>query len=428
LTPACNLHEGPLVNVTRLFLEKRSSAALIHEKSAHSSVSRTWDQLHDNVARLVRSLNELGIRAGDRILIVGTSRVEVIECILAAFNLGAAAMPVAPAVGRATLASIARNMKPACCIFEDAADTDALESLSAAVPLIIHLDDAPELGPRGHSYRRLVERPEAGLEFRSFPDEHPALVIHSSGSTGTPKVIVLTHGALVRYFEHHDLVWRQYTDAPDSLGPSSGALVTGLPVTHLAGLSICLQALLNGRHSYLLGAFTPLSYLKLIERSRSPCPLLVPSMYRALLNEAYLQQMDRSALRCCILIGEPCPMELLRRIEAAFGVPAVLAYSMTECLSGIGHSRRQIFAQTIKPGSCGRQLFGELALRDEKGTLREDFGELWIRNETVHPCYLDPAMNEARLRGGWFRTGAVASMTGSSATGRTSTRWRWSCC
>jgi acyl-CoA synthetase (AMP-forming)/AMP-acid ligase II len=28
-----------------------------------------------------------------------------------------------------------------------------------------------------------------------------------------------------------------------------------------------------------------------------------------------------------------------------------------------------------------------------------------VRNATVHACYLDPGLNEERLRGGWFRTG-----------------------
>jgi acyl-CoA synthetase (AMP-forming)/AMP-acid ligase II len=59
----------------------------------------------------------------------------------------------------------------------------------------------------------------------------------------------------------------------------------------------------------------------------------------------------------------------------------------------------------VKRGSCGRQLFGEVSLRDSEGREHPGSGELWVRNATVHPCYLDATLNEEKFRDGWFRTG-----------------------
>jgi acyl-CoA synthetase (AMP-forming)/AMP-acid ligase II len=393
------------LNAARLFLGQPSGAMLTHVESARAEITRTWEELHRNVAGLSTSLLDLGIRPGDRLLILSNSRVEVIECILAAFSMGATAMPVGPTLGRTTLQAIVRRTAPACCVLEDVPDPEVLRALNDAKCVTVSLKGAQDAAASyWHTYRELIERGGRSLALPSFADEHPALIIHSSGSSGAPKVVVMSHGALVRYFECHNSLWNQYADSSDSLVATS-AMVTGLPLHHLAGISTCLQGLLNGRSSYLMSFFLPHAYLKLLEKTRCASMLLVPSLYRSLLSEPYLRQMDRSALRCCILGGEPCSLELIRRIEAAFGVAAVMIYSMTECLSGIGHSRREIFENTIKHGSCGRQLFGELNLRDADGTVREDFGELWVRNATVHRCYLDPALNEARLRGGWFRTG-----------------------
>jgi fatty-acyl-CoA synthase len=290
-------------------------------------------------------------------------------------------------------------------LFEDVPEPDVWDALDENACVTVSLREAGDVPAScQRTNRDLIGRGNGDLMLPSFADEHPALIIHSSGSAGTPKAVVLTHGSLVRFFEYHSTIWAQYADASDSL-VATGALVTGLPLNHLAGLATCLQALLNGRQSYVMSFFVPHLYLQVIEKARSTTIVLVPSLYRSLLNEPYLERMDRSALRCCILGGEPCPLELLRRIEAAFGVPAVMVYSLTECLSGIGHSRRELLEHNVKPGSSGRQQFGEVSLRHTDGSVREDFGELWVRNGTVHPCYLEPEMNDARLRGGWFRTG-----------------------
>jgi acyl-coenzyme A synthetase/AMP-(fatty) acid ligase len=115
--------------------------------------------------------------------------------------------------------------------------------------------------------------------------------------------------------------------------------------------------------------------------------------------------MDKSALRFCVTGGEPCSEALAEEIEESFGVPLVTAYSMTECLSGIGHSRRELFARDVKRSSCGRQLFGEVKLCDRDGVEQPLEGELWVRNATVHRCYLQPHLNESRFHQGWYRTG-----------------------
>src|SRR4029077_3993448 len=199
------------------------------------------------------------------------------------------------------------------------------------------------------------------MSFPDYADEQPALIVHGSGSSGALKAVVMTHGALLRFFEYYDLIWSQYSEEPDRLRATS-PILTGLPLSHLAGLATCLYGLMSGRRIYLLRYFVPESYLKLVEEIRCSSILLVPSLYRRLLNEPYLRTMDKSALRFCISGGEHCPPELVERIEAELGVPLVRGYSMTECLSGIGHSRRELFSRRIQRGSCGKQLFGELKL------------------------------------------------------------------
>lgn len=393
------------MNVTRLFLGESSGATLTHVLSTSCELTRTWQELRERVASLGRGFLALGVRRGDRILIVCTSRVEVIECVLSAFSIGAVAMPVSPLMGGAGIASIVGRMRPSCCVFEGHLEQEIEQALHEHSAAMVALEAGPNAERSGYrDFEQLATGHRGPLELASLEDAHPALAIHSSGSSGVPKVVVLSHGALLRFYEYHDLVWRQYADAPDSLIATT-PMVNALPFNHLAGISICLQCLMTGRSSYFTNFFLPDAYLKLLERTRCPFVLLVPSMYRSVLDEPLLRSVDLSSVRCCIIGGEPCSADLLDRIGKAFGAPVATAYSMTECLSGIGHSRKDIFERRIKPGSCGRQLFGEVTLRDENGAIQQHFGELWVRNATVHRCYLDPAMNDERLQAGWYRTG-----------------------
>jgi long-chain acyl-CoA synthetase len=393
------------LNVAHLFLGEASAATVTQVRGARFEMTRTSEELRNNVANFTASLRELGIRSGDRILILSHSRIEVIECILASFCMGAAAMPISPLMGRAAVQTAVQRLKPTCCVFEDPPEQDILSALAEISCAMVSLKDADGTSSHWYKYRELLEG-SCRLEIASLADEHPALLIHTSGSSGVSKVVAKGHGALVRYFEHHSFLWSQYSDSSDSIiGPS--VMVTTLPLNHLGGLSHCLQGILNGGRSYLMSSFLPQTYLRLIEKTRCTFMMLTPSFYRSLMKEPFLHEMDRSALRCCMLGGEPSSLELIRRVEDAFGVPALAVYAMTECLSGIGHNRQDLFARRIKPGSCGRLLLGELSLRDADGVAQENSGELWVRNATVHDCYLDPEMNQARLRSGWFRTGDV---------------------
>jgi len=386
-------------------MDTRGGGTLTHLVSGTLRVSRTSQAIRTNVAAIGAALIERGVRPRDSVLIISGSRVEAAESVLAAFNIGAVAVPVSPLIGLAHLQSIVRQMQPRCCMVEDPPEASVITALAECGCAIIYFKSrAGALARDWTLYGDIIGREAIDLTFPEYEDEHPALTVHGSGSSGRLKSIVMSHGALLRFFEYCNLVWSQYLDGPD-LRWRPSPMVTGMPLTHLGGLALCLQGLMNGRATYLMSFFLPDVYLRLIEEVRCPTILLVPSLYRSLLKERYLQQMDKSALEFCICGGEPCPDDLAARIESAFGVPVITAYGMSECLSGLGHRRHDLFSGRVKRGSCGKQLFGEISLRDAQGREHPDSGELWVRNPTVHRCYTDDSLNEARFSGGWYRSG-----------------------
>lgn len=392
------------MNIAKLVL-RASHAELTHIGSSSTRISRTADELRGNISDLSESLLELGLRPRDSLLVVGGGRVEIAESILAALNVGVVVVPLSPLLGPTYLNGIIARMRPKCCIIEDLPEGSLQHALSQFGTITIAIKATAESAALGYRpYRDLVGRHQARAVFREHAAQDPALILHGSGSSGALKTIVMSHERLLTFLEYNRLVFAQYSDGQDPF-TSNSAMVSSLPLTHLAGLGNTLTSLINGQRTFILSSFVPETYLKLIEETRCAHILLVPSLYRSLLKEPYLKRMDRSALRFCIIGGEPCSLEVLGELAQAFGVPFVTAYGMTECLSGIAHVRRDLYSGRIKPAGCGKQLFGEISLRDPEGHEHSDSGELWVRNATVAQCYLETGLNEQRFSNGWFRTG-----------------------
>ncbi|MGH8259707.1 MAG: AMP-binding protein, partial [Steroidobacteraceae bacterium] len=311
-------------------------------------------------------------------------------------------VPLAPLLGTSAIAAVIAQMRPRCCIFDEALRPEIESALARSGSTLIALR-AQGRPPGALLYHDvLASRSTAALP-REVADGHPALIVHTSGSEGRPKAITMSHGELRVFIEHNALLYEQFIE-PDTAPEAAGPYVLVLPPSHLGGLGICLQGSFAARRICMLSYFVPETFLKLIEQQRVSLVSLVPSMYRSLLQDPYLQRADLTSLRFCITLGEPCSAELARQIETGLGATVVSAYGMTECLSGLGHKSADLFNGGVKHGSCGTHCFGEIKLLDENGNPHPDFGEMWVRNPTVHRCYPDPTLDSSRFRDGWFRT------------------------
>ncbi len=389
------------MNVIDLFAFGDDGEALTLASSA-GDATRSFRRLGENVGSLCVELRRRGVGPGHRILVLSGTRIETVEFILAAFGLGAVVVPISPLLGARAIETIARRSNPVCCVFDEPLALEIETALRASCSLFVSLTrDGRATSGECCAYEDLVEEP-CLPEPAPVADESPCLVTYSSGSQGEPKGVELTHGSLRTFLEHYALLRSQF-----SCGTADGAVVTVLPLSHLGGLSICLHGLLTGCTTQLMSHFLPKTYLQMIARARSSLTMLVPSMYRALLKEQCLRELDFSALRFCMTLGEPCPDELAAQIEASFGATTVSAYGLTECLTGIGHARENLWRGGVKRGSCGTVIFGLVKLLDEHGNDHAELGELWVKNPTVRSCYLDPRLNADRLMDGWFRTGDV---------------------
>lgn len=168
----------------------------------------TWAQVYESTLRCAAGLQQLGLRAGEGVLVLGDNRPNLYIGMLAVAALGAHPMPVYPDATPDEVLHVLANAPARFALAEDQEQVDKaldLRERGAGLEHIVH--DNPRgltryQQPGLLAWSALQEQggqrlgSEAGLRERLRDHAQPddaAVFIHSSGTTGRPKGVALTH-------------------------------------------------------------------------------------------------------------------------------------------------------------------------------------------------------------------------------------------
>lgn len=192
--------------------------ALIFKGEAMNEPSNiTYRELHDQVARLAKSLRELGVTVGDRVAGFMPNMIETVVAMLAATSIGAIWSSCSPDFGIKGVFDRFGQIQPKVLFTANGYSYngkthDSLERVAAIlkeipslerVVVVPYTENRPDISqvPKAIHYQDFLS-PEAGLqiEFAQLPFDHPVYIMYSSGTTGVPKCIV--HGAGGTLIQH----------------------------------------------------------------------------------------------------------------------------------------------------------------------------------------------------------------------------------
>jgi acyl-CoA synthetase (AMP-forming)/AMP-acid ligase II len=341
--------------------------------------SVTYRQLDARVNRLGHALVGLGLRPGDRLLLMLGDRREHLEALFACAKVGVVAACVdhrwrADEVGHAVAL-----YEPRAVLFEEATRASA-----------------PALGGPCLSLERDYEKVLAAASpaeaLRPIEADAPFCIGSTSGTSGLPKGIVLAH---------RSLLWRMPIYAFDfGIGPAD----TWLSITPLAqggGRAFAMAHLIRGGTVLIEPDFEPGRALATIARERVTTCFMVPTMFRRVLESPALAGTDLSSLRCLITSGAPLPPATRLGVLERITPNLYQFYSSTE--SG-GITVLPPWFQATKGDSVGVGVFGKEMRLDEDG-------EVLSRGPAVMLEYFrNPDATAAAFDGDWFRTGDLGRL------------------
>jgi len=213
--PGAKWFEGARLNFAENLLRYRDDhVAFIFRGENLKSGTMTYEELYDSVARVARSLRDMGIKPGDRVAAYMPNLMETVIAMLASTSVGAVWSSCATDLGAQAVLDRIGQIEPRVLFTVDGYfyKGKSFDSLSNAreitegipsiekVVVIRYTESDTDIGEiRGSVYYDEFISKEANLEmsFEQLSFSHPVVVMFSSGTTGKPKCIVQSAGGIL---------------------------------------------------------------------------------------------------------------------------------------------------------------------------------------------------------------------------------------
>ncbi|HEY7144532.1 MAG TPA: AMP-binding protein [Streptosporangiaceae bacterium] len=384
--------------------------AIIAYQDGKHAATLTYAELAAAVSRFASALAELGVGAGDVVVLYLPNVWQISALYLACNRLGAIASPVIPTLGARELGQVLAFSKAAVCITVDSfADTDYAARLAEVAPpglrhqVIIGGPGRPPAISFGTFFEATDwenRHPLAGLPSPG-PDQ-PSLLLYTSGTTGQMKAVAHSQNTL----------YAGLRGMHEPFGLSAGDVIS-IPhyFAHLAAV-LCgaYMPLMLGATCVMQDSNTDMELLlDLIEQHRVSYLYAAPGYVVGLLEAHQRQRRDTGSLRFFVSGSAPIRPELITAVQDAFGVGLQALWGMTE------NGTVTITRPDDPPGwaarSDGRPLpWAQVRLAPIADAGEQDGSALLVRSASQCLGYLGQPGLYANCvdSGGWFDTGDLA--------------------
>ncbi|MEO1251670.1 MAG: long-chain fatty acid--CoA ligase [Pseudomonadota bacterium] len=372
---------------------------------------------YKRICQLANALTKAGVKAGDRVGVIGWNTHRQFEMYYAVGGIGAILHTINPRLGPENAAFVINHAEDDYLFY----DTTFAPLVSALAPhlktvkghfLLTSKEHAGDIAQGVATYEELIAGESEGFDWPEFDENTAVTMCYTSGTTGDPKGVLYSHRALVLQAFSSGL--------PSALDLKEGdVFLPVVPMFHVNAWNTPYTCLLTGVTQVFPGPRLDGEGLyELFETEKVIYSAGVPTVWLGLLQ--YLEKTGKklTTLKAGLSGGSALPESLIRGF-AKYGVALQQGWGMTE-MSPVGT------VGTLPPHiealpqderipyqlKAGRALpYVEMRLVSGDGHVLphdgESEGNLQVRGPSIVSAYYkasEPTLTED----GWFDTGDVA--------------------
>jgi acetyl-CoA synthetase len=342
----------------------------------------TFGQMKTQSDKAANFFLSAGIRKGDPVMLILKRRYEFWFSALALHKIGAITIPATHLLSTKDLVyrNNAASIKMIVCVPEEEVIQHVEESENQSPTLAVKA----LIGETRDGWLNFNDGMEKSSDHFPRPQGDAAtrnsdimLLYFTSGTTGMPKMVnhnfmyPLGHIITAKYWQNVMDDGLHFTVADTGWAKSAWGKIYG---QWLSGSAVM---------TYDFDRFIPKNLLEVLVKYKVTTFCAPPTIYRFLIKEE-LSGYDLSALKYCVVAGEPLNPEVYRQFLAETGIRLMEGYGQTECTVAVATYPWM----EPKPGSMGKPSPGyRIDIVDESGVSCEvgDEGQIVIYTDQAPP-------------------------------------------
>lgn len=404
--------------------------------------SLTYGQVAEEIARIHLFFEEIGLKPGDKVSLIGKNHSSWSLVFLATFTYGAVIVPILHEFNSDSVLHIIEHSDSQCA-FVNENIWSTLDQDRVAIPTF-SIPSFDLLKGKDDSHKNIKQNVDAkfdqrypngftkeDIKYAEVDNDKVICINYTSGTTGFSKGVMLTannYAGNVTYAHSLGLLFPGEKD------------LAFLPMAHAYGCAFdFLYALSNGVHVTLLDVIpSPQNLVKAFQEIRPNIIITVPLIFEKIYKKKILPIVEKPIVKALLkvpgvnnIIYKKIRKSLIeslggnfreviiggaalgKDIEAFFHkikFPFTVGYGMTECAPLISYDHHYDFV----PTSCGSILNGIMEARIDSPDPENIPGEIQVKGENVMAGYYKnpEATKEAFTEDGWLKTGDSGVLVG----------------
>ena len=365
-------------------------------------------------SRAANAFAELGIRKGDRVLVMLPRIPEWWESVLGLMKIGAIPIPCTTLLTPKDIQYRAEVSEAVVFITDNEGsfkyDQVRKECPTIRFPILVDEHNADLTGREWWTdYYQVINEASPAFTGPKTRSDDPCLVYFTSGTVGYPKMVLHTHAS---YPIGHTITAKYWLDLHEDdlhwnlseMGWAKAAW-SNLFGPWVMGAAMFIQ---DAR-----GKFNAIETLEMLHKYPITTLCAPPTAYRMLVLDeplAYLKAHPPKALRHCVGAGEPLNPEVIKTWQQNTGMIIRDGYGQTETVLLCANFP----PLEVKPGSMGKPSPGfEVSVIDHDGSELppNEEGDIAVKIKPHRPTWMfkeywrNPEATQACIRGDWYITG-----------------------